>query len=41
VSTCPSIGLRLKLGMASSIKLFIKAQKVAKDNPVDVEFDFP
>jgi hypothetical protein len=33
VNTFPSIGLRLKFGMAN-------IQKAAKENPVDVEFDF-
>jgi len=27
--------------MASSIRVLIKVQKAAKENPIDVEFDFP
>jgi hypothetical protein len=40
-NTLLSVGLSLKLGTASSIRFLIKVQRAAKENPVDIELDFP
>jgi hypothetical protein len=35
----PIIGLHSKLGTARSIRFLAKAQRAAKENPADAEFD--